>query len=152
MSWVVAAWGGVVEVAADQHVALLSVALQLLGGPGPDGGGLGGPLVQGVQPKAGAYGLIAGVELGMLGVTAGEGQQLGLQMGGEGLHRQAVSAGEGDRKRPALGGGDRGDLVPVIVDCGRRHLMRIDSDIGGVRQLAAGQPAHASAARVGPLG
>jgi hypothetical protein len=65
---VVAAWGGVVKVAADQHVTFLSVALQLVSCPRPDGDGLGGPLVQGVQAKAGAYGLIAGVELRMLGV------------------------------------------------------------------------------------
>jgi hypothetical protein len=69
----------VVEVAADQHMALLPVALQLVDGPGPDSNGLGGPLMKGIQAKAGAYGLIAGVELGMAGVLAGEGKQLRLR-------------------------------------------------------------------------
>jgi hypothetical protein len=64
-------------------MAFLSVALQLVGGPRPDRGGLGGPLVQRIQAEAGAYGLVAAVELGILGVMAGEGQQLGRQVGGE---------------------------------------------------------------------
>ena len=88
---------GVVEVAADNHVAFLSVALQLVGGPRPDGDGLGGLLMQSVQAEAGAFGLVARLEAGLLGATAGEGQQLGLQVSGEGLHRQAVTAGVGDR-------------------------------------------------------
>jgi hypothetical protein len=41
------------------------VALQLVGGPGPDGDGLGGPLVQGVETKASTDGLVAGVELSL---------------------------------------------------------------------------------------
>jgi hypothetical protein len=63
---------GVVEVAADQHVVFLSMPLELLCGPGPNRDGLGGPLVQGVQAEAGAYGLVASVELRMLGSWPGK--------------------------------------------------------------------------------
>jgi hypothetical protein len=44
------------------------------------------------------------------------------------------------------------EAVIVVVDGGGRHLMGVDGDLGGVGQLAAGQPAHPNAARVGPPG
>jgi hypothetical protein len=45
---------------------------------------------------------MAGVELGMLGVTAREAQQVGFQVGDEGAHHQADTAGVGDVSAPRL--------------------------------------------------
>jgi hypothetical protein len=85
----------------------------------------------------------------MLRVMAREGQQLGLQVGGKGLHRQPVSAGAGDRQRPPLGLADRG---PLVIDLGGGHTVGVAEDIGGAGQLPGRQPPHADATVVWPLG
>jgi hypothetical protein len=67
---------------------------------------------------------------------------------GEGVHGQSVGAGVGDGQGAALGGGDRG---AVVVDCGGRHLLRVERDVGGVDQLVGGEPSDADPAPVRPL-
>ncbi len=88
-------------------------------------------------------------EPGALFVMAGEGQQLGLQVGGEGMHRQPVAARVGDRQRPAP---DLGDGGLVVVHGGGRHSVRVAEDIRRVGQLPRRQPSYADTALVGPLG
>jgi hypothetical protein len=107
----------VVEVAADQRVALLSVALQLLDCPRPDRGGLGGALVAGVQAEAGAFALVVGVEPGMLGIVAGKVSSLDFRWAvGACTVRPALPCTPGSRlSRQAQGRTDRTGCAAVAT-------------------------------------
>jgi hypothetical protein len=99
------------------------------GGPAAHRDGFGGASIQRVAGVAGPFILIVRLE-----PAAGEGEQLGLQVGGEQLHGLIVRGGDGDRHRApahllqggaAVIGGDRRQGRREVDHVGRGGDLRL---------------------------